>query len=69
MTITLNIFSPTIEPQLFMLFRNIIPNQFEQTQPSSNTAQNFQSSKILILPIEYFFSNTGKYGAIVEVWN
>ena len=48
MTITLHIFYTTIEPQLFMAVEDIMSNEFEQTQPSSNTAQIFQCSKIPI---------------------
>jgi len=57
LTITLHIFSPTIEPQLFMSFVNFMSNQIKQTQSSSNTAQNFQSKNIFILDIKCFLLN------------
>ena len=53
-TIPLQISSPTIEPQLIISSVKVMSIQIKQTQPSSNTAQNFQSSKILILFIKYF---------------
>jgi len=49
LTITPQISSPTIEPQLIISFLKVMSINIKQTQPSSNTAQNFQSSKMFIL--------------------
>jgi len=49
LTITLQIFSPTNEPQLIISLVKVMSIQIEETQPSSNTTQNFQSSKMFIL--------------------
>ena len=53
-TITPQISSPTIEPQLIISLGKVMSIQFEQTQPSSNTEKNFQSSKNVILYCKNF---------------
>ena len=47
-TITLQFLSPTIEPQLIISLMKVMSIHLEQTQPSSNTAQNFLSSKMFV---------------------
>ena len=51
-TITLQFLSPTIEPQLIKSFVKVMSIQIEETLPSSNTDQNFQSSKVLFYTVK-----------------
>ena len=53
-TITLRISSPTIEPQLIISLVKVMSIHFKQTQPSSNTAKKFQSSKFLFYIVKNF---------------